>query len=93
MALPTCSLCGHAHEDNPGALECVLSLKTTIRNILTRVADRPPIPCEGKARGGTCDVVVYMIRHANGAWTPYTETGVNHFANCPDRELFRRPKK
>lgn len=31
-----------------------------------------------------------MVTHANGKAAPYTEEALNHFADCPDAEGFRR---
>lgn len=95
MAHPICTGCGHPHAKTEAGseLECLLALRTAIRNLLTRVARDAPSRCKGKALGGTCETFVYLIQHANGAWTPYTEFGLSHFIDCPDRALFhRRPK-
>jgi hypothetical protein len=39
-----------------------------------------------------CGMTIYMVEHANGKMAPYTADGVNHFANCPKAEQFRKPR-
>lgn len=37
----------------------------------------------------SCGRAIWMVRHKSNALTPYTDEGVNHFIDCPDREKFR----
>lgn len=41
----------------------------------------------GQCRG--CGAVVFWVHHKNGKTVPYTEEGLNHFVDCPQRERFR----
>ena len=45
----------------------------------------------GHCRG--CGHKILWVIHRNGKRTPYTEQGLNHFIDCPARDLFRRQKK
>jgi hypothetical protein len=36
-----------------------------------------------------CRAVIYWLQHASGAKAPYTEYGLNHFADCPKAERFQ----
>jgi hypothetical protein len=31
-----------------------------------------------------CPATIYMVQHNNGKIAPYTESGVNHFLDCPN---------
>ncbi|HEU0180323.1 MAG TPA: hypothetical protein VFV58_39305 [Blastocatellia bacterium] len=57
------------------------------RALLSRVGN--PSVC----RGPNCKAEVYMVRHLNGVLGIYNPDGESHFVTCPDRELFRRPKR
>jgi hypothetical protein len=39
-----------------------------------------------------CQAPIWWVEHKNGKLVPYDETGINHFATCPQREQFRRKK-
>jgi len=36
-----------------------------------------------------CNASIYWVTHLNGKTTPYTEAGLNHFIDCPQREHFK----
>ena len=59
-------------------------LKQNLINILNQVGK--PDTCKG------CHVVIYWIKHKNGKMTPYTENGLNHLADCPVSDRFRKTK-
>lgn len=40
-----------------------------------------------------CGATIYWVQHLNKRWAPYTELGLNHFADCPKREEFKRGSK
>lgn len=47
------------------------------------------------AEPGTCRAcgrVIWWVKHANGKRAPYTTEGLNHFADCPNANEFRKPK-
>ena len=50
------------------------------------------LTAEGKRPCKACGVELYFVRHANGKLTPYTVDGINHFANCPEAQRFRKGK-
>lgn len=46
-----------------------------------------PKKCNG------CNAPIVWIRHIRGAkLTPYNPSGLNHFATCPARDRFRKPR-
>jgi hypothetical protein len=45
-----------------------------------------PVTCRG------CPETIYFLKHANGASTPYTTDGMNHFKNCPKAKQFTRKR-
>lgn len=44
---------------------------------------------EGRCQG--CPAKIWWIRHSNGKTVAYTETGLNHFADCPAKDQFKKP--
>jgi hypothetical protein len=46
--------------------------------------------CGDSGRCFGCNTRVWWIVHANGKKTPYTEHGLNHFIDCPQRDRFRK---
>lgn len=39
-----------------------------------------------------CGKTIWWIRHrTSGKPAPYTEEGLNHFADCPQRAQFKKP--
>lgn len=36
-----------------------------------------------------CGAMLYFLRTKNGKQAPYTATGLNHFADCPQRAQFK----
>lgn len=52
-----------------------------IKALLKNVGD--PGVCRG------CGVSIVWMRHKNGKAVPYTEQGLNHFADCPVAQRFR----
>ncbi len=57
-------------------------LKLNIQNLLNQVGD------PGKCRG--CGKRIFWVIHRNDKKVPYTETGLNHFADCPAAKNFKR---
>lgn len=47
-------------------------------------------------RCGGCNLPIYWVRHvapgASGRRAPYTHEGLNHFADCPAAERYRRAR-
>ena len=64
--------------------KCNADLRKNIRALLARLGD--PGRCTGKGSGAE----IYWVRHRNRIITPYSLDGQNHFADCPDRDQFRR---
>ncbi len=59
-------------------------LKNRIRLLLEACAER-------KQACFACGAPMYFVRMTkSGKLNPYTVSGVSHFADCPDAELFRR---
>jgi hypothetical protein len=44
----------------------------------------------GTCTGPTCTEPVWWVLTKNGKRAPFTADGLNHFADCPDRERFRK---
>jgi hypothetical protein len=61
-------------------------LMRNIRALLARLGE------EGVCTGAHCGAAIYWVRHPNRVLTPYSLDGQNHFADCPDRDQFRRRK-
>lgn len=37
-----------------------------------------------------CGASIWWLVNKNGRWAPYTRDGLNHFADCPRAEAFRK---
>lgn len=61
--------------------ETTEELKRRIKALLANVGN------VGTCRG--CNAPIYWVTHNNGKKTPYTETGLNHFADCPKAKEFK----
>lgn len=58
------------------------SLRTHIGEILSRF---------GRRKVCKCGANIYMMKHLkSGTYAPYTEYGLNHFADCPLKERFKK---
>lgn len=68
---------------------CLLDTQTRMKALLELVGG-PQTKGKFVCRG--CGAQVYWIRHANGKLVPYTQFGLNHFVDCPNREDFRKAK-
>lgn len=67
---------------NLEALQEVQDLRKRIRALLRNVGE------EGSCKG--CQAPIYWVVHRNGKRAPYTVDGLNHFADCPAANLFRK---
>lgn len=65
--------------------ENVNQLRQNLTNILNQVGD--PGTCKG------CGAALYWVKHKNGKKVPYTESGLNHFVDCPAADRFRKDDK
>lgn len=45
---------------------------------------------EGTCKG--CGAKIWWVKTKNDKPAPYTEAGINHFSDCPDKERFRKPQ-
>jgi hypothetical protein len=57
-------------------------LQKNIAHLLKQIGE--PALCSG------CGASVWFVRHLNGKRVPYTAAGLNHFADCPAANLFRK---
>jgi hypothetical protein len=56
-----------------------------LANLLAAVAKFTK-PCEA------CGAMLFFVQHyGSEKYTPYTKQGINHFSNCTNPGLFRRP--
>jgi hypothetical protein len=74
-----CTSCRLVH---PPIATCAEAQSVAMLGLLHRIGKQDS--CRG------CAKTIYWVRHANGANTPYTEVGLNHFIDCPEREAFKR---
>jgi hypothetical protein len=63
---------------------CIEAQKLAMRLLVNHVGKKAS--CDGP----NCGRTIYWITHTNGKRTPYTEAGLNHFVDCPDRDRFSR---
>lgn len=63
---------------------CCTVQATAMRLLISHVGKKAT--CDGP----TCGRTIYWVTHTNGKRTPYTEAGLCHFIDCPDRDRFRR---
>lgn len=55
-----------------------------VEDLLEKIAEITR-PCRG------CGETVYFVRHrASGKLAPYTREALNHFANCPNAQQFKK---
>lgn len=93
----TCNICNLVHaapefpeganahaRDALTAMACIDAQKTAMRYLLQKAGRKTT--CDG------CGKTIYFVHHTNGSNTPYTEAGLVHFIDCPERDRFRRPK-
>jgi hypothetical protein len=92
----TCEHCHLVHADpvtranlaliaTPLNLEgCLAAQRTAMRSLLEKIGRKTS--CD------SCGKTIYFVRHTNGANAPYTEAGLIHFVDCPERDRFKRPK-
>lgn len=66
---------------------CMSGQATAMRLLLEHVGKKAT--CDGP----NCGRPIFWVTHTNGRKTPYTEAGLNHFVDCPDRDRFRRSTK
>lgn len=78
-----CRLCQLPHAVG---VFCVYAQQVAMKKLLQKIAEKFCL-CDA------CRVQLYFVRHANGALAPYTEAGLNHFIDCPDRDNFTRTPK
>lgn len=57
-------------------------LHENIRRFLANVGNKGT--CTG------CGRDIWWVDHSNGKKAPYTEEGLNHFADCPEAARFKR---
>jgi len=58
------------------------ALKTNVRRLLDQVG--------GKGRCKACNADIWWVKLKSGRMAPYTAEGLNHFADCPNADRFRR---
>lgn len=74
-----CNDCRLVH---PPMVTCSDARAKVIADILFRAG------AEDYCRG--CRAKIYWIKHLNGKNAPYTEAGLIHFVDCPERDQFKR---
>jgi len=57
-----------------------------LKQNITRLLQQVGVPGTCKGCGGS----IRWVQHTNGKWAPYTKLGLNHFADCPVKEQFRK---
>ena len=62
-------------------------LRNNIKLLLNNVGDRGTC---GQGPTPGCGAEIWWVKHSNGKVAPYTEDGLNHFANCEKAENFRK---
>lgn len=69
-----------------GAAEPIeaLQLRENIGTLLHQIGEK------GNCRG--CGREIWWVRHKNGKKAPYTSEGLNHFADCPVGDRFKKGK-
>lgn len=77
----TCKACGLVHIEGDFA-ECVRAQRNAMEKLLN-LAGTPSV-CRA------CGASILFVQHNNGANTPYTKAGLNHFVDCPRAEQFRK---
>lgn len=82
MPNPVCPVCELPHPEGSDARMCVNALQSKLRALLKAVGD------EGVC--SACLAPIIWVVHRNGKRAPYTLAGLNHFADCPAAERFRK---
>jgi hypothetical protein len=77
--------CGECRLVHPPMVTCYQASAEAMAKMLLRIGHQDQ--CRG------CLVPIYWVTHLNGKKTPYTEAGLNHFIDCPQREMFRTKGK
>jgi hypothetical protein len=67
---------------NQEEAQLIENLLNAIHHLLNQIGDK------GTCKG--CGRAIWWVKHRNGKRAPYTAEGLNHFADCPQRELFRK---
>jgi hypothetical protein len=57
------------------------------------VAPRDGYTFQRASRCRGCDSPVYWWETVNGKPSPHDQDGVSHFATCPARDQFRKPRE
>jgi hypothetical protein len=65
-------------------LAALTLVRLNVSNLLRACAD--PGVCRG------CSRPIFWLKTKNGKAAPYTEVGLNHFADCEAADKFRKPK-
>jgi hypothetical protein len=63
-------------------VDCLDAQKQVLIDLLFKIADHSD--CKG------CGAKVFWLTHKNGKKAPYTEAGLNHFADCPAADRFKK---
>lgn len=79
MPNEVCGRCGLKHAP---PIDCVAALRENLRQLLLRIGDIGTC--------SSCGARIYWLKHLNGARAPYTESGLIHFADCPNADQHRR---
>ena len=74
-----CRTCYLVH---PPMTTCLEASAANILALLGRIGKQAV--CAG------CTRPIFWVTHTNGKRTPYTESGLNHFIDCPARETLKR---
>jgi len=80
-----CEWCGlptRAGSNHNSINECIAALKKNVTVLLRLIGE--PAQCRG------CGAEIYWVVHRNGKRAPYTLLGLNHFADCPAAQSFRK---
>lgn len=84
----TCERCHLVHvadldeDDHAKILQnCIAAQATAMAQLLQR---------SGKKATCGCGAPIFFVIHTNGKQVPYTEAGLNHFVDCPQRERYQR---
>ncbi len=67
-----------------GIAEQADALQTNLAHLLKQIGE--PALCKA------CGAEIWFVVNRNGKRAPYTKAGLNHFADCPAAEKFRKGK-
>ncbi len=59
-----------------------VKLQLNLKQLLNQIAE--------KNQCKACNKTIWFVKHKNGKLASYTEEGLNHFADCPNAEEFRK---